>query len=95
MDVYTEPAAHGKPEQGAPSPSEYLDFLVPIAAHDVLARARELLDISDAEPPHNRECWGVEAAHGGSDSPRRASRSPSATCRRSSISLALRSRRQT
>ena len=46
MDVYTEPAADGKPEQGAPSPSEYLDFLVPIAAHDVLARARELLAIT-------------------------------------------------
>jgi len=51
MHIYTEPAAYGKPEQGAPYPSEYLDFLVPIAAHDVLARARELLDITDSEPP--------------------------------------------
>jgi hypothetical protein len=58
MDVYTEPAAHGKPEQGTPSPSEYLDFLVPIAAHDVLPRARELLDISDAEPLSDAEPAG-------------------------------------
>jgi hypothetical protein len=67
MHIYTEPAAHGKSEQGAPS--EYLDFLVPIAGHDVLARARELLDISDAEPPRDREWWAVEAVRRGSDWP--------------------------
>jgi hypothetical protein len=35
-----------------------LDFLVPIAAHDVLPRARELLDISDAEPLSDAEPAG-------------------------------------
>lgn len=45
MHIYTEPAAHCKPEQGAP----YLNLLVPIAAHDVQGRARELRD-PDAEP---------------------------------------------
>ena len=69
MHIYTEPAAYGKPEQGAPYPSEYLDFLVPIAAHDVLARARELLNITDSEPPHDREWWAVEAVRRGSDWP--------------------------
>ena len=96
MDVYTEPATSGKPED---KPSKFLDFPDPLAAHALLARARELLDISDADPPHDRECWAVKAARGGSDwpsgQPRMASRSPSATCRRSSISLALRSPRRT
>jgi hypothetical protein len=66
MHIYTEPAAHGKPEQGGPS--EYLDFLVPVAAHDVQARARELLG-PDAEPPHGREWWAVEAVRRGFDWP--------------------------
>ena len=91
MDVYTEQATSSKPED---KPSKFLDLPEPLAAHALLARARGLLDISDAEPPHDRECWAVEAAHRCSDwpsgQPRGATRSLSATCRRSLISLALR-----
>ena len=76
MDVYTEQATSSKPED---KPSKFLDFPDPLAAHALLARARGLLDVSDAEPPHDRECWAVEAVHRGSDwpsgQPRRASRS--------------------
>ena len=74
MDLYTEPATSSKHEDRS---SKFSDFPDPLAAHALLARARGLL-----EPPHNRE-WP-------SGQPRRASRSPSVTCRRSSISLALR-----
>jgi hypothetical protein len=65
MHICTEPAAHCEPEQGAP----YLDFLVPIAAHDAQARARELFAVQAAEPPHDREWWAVEAVRRGSNWP--------------------------
>jgi hypothetical protein len=66
MHIYTEPATTGKPEDG---PSEFLDFPDPLAAHAVLARAHELLDISCSRPPHDREWWAVEAVRRGSDWP--------------------------
>jgi hypothetical protein len=60
MHTYNEPAAHGKPEQGAPFGY--------FAAHDVQARARELLD-PNAEPAHGREWWAAEAVRRGSECP--------------------------